>query len=295
MSSTTSFATSSNQNQTTKPTQITAKSEVSQSTAISDRPKAKPNSRKKLQQKLLQQQLQQQSENAVSISRKRKDVKNNLNKIDVSQASQTPPSSTNATNSSSAILSDSKSSSSNATSPQTKSENVDKVEATEQEVPQTVPEASSTSDDQKEQKAPENCSGARSCSLIDLETFQKMRLNNLSNRSAYWDPKVFRKIAQIIDPPKSPTETPPESSQSSRPNSPDVKSLASKFYFTRNLFQLFYYYQITFRRRCRDESYPRLSSGTSIVHSRLNTSPRKVCKYIHSFRFPLCLNIKHHI
>jgi hypothetical protein len=235
----TSVATSSStQNQTSKPTQITAKSEVSQSTAISDRPKAKPNSRKKLQQQkqqqLLQQQLQQaSSENAVSISRKRKEVKNNLNKIDDSQASQTPPpsaSTTNTTNSS-AILSDSKSSSNNnVTNPsQTKSEDCnEKVDATEQEVPQTVPEASSTSDDQKDQKAPENCSGARSCSLIDLETFQKMRLNNLSNRSAYWDPKVFRKIAQIIDPPKSPTETPPESSQSSRPHSPDVKSLASE-------------------------------------------------------------------
>lgn len=243
--STTAASSSSNQNQTSKPTQVTAKSEVSQSTAISDRPKAKPNLRKKLQQQkqqLLQQQLQQATENAVSISRKRKEVKNNLNKIDDSQASQTPPpSSTNAT----AILSDSKLS----TPPQTKSEeSSDKVEATEQEVPQTVPEASSTSDDQKDQKAPENCSGARSCSLIDLETFQKMRLNNLSNRSAYWDPKVFRKIAQIIDPPKSPTETPPE--QSSRPNSPDVKSLASnllihvKISFTVNKFY------DSFRRRC---------------------------------------------
>lgn len=71
--------------------------------------------------------------------------------------------------------------------------------------------------------------GARACSLIDLETFQKMRLNNLSNRSAHWDPKVFRKIAQLIDPPKSPTETPPGSSNSTRPNSPDAKNLASKF------------------------------------------------------------------
>lgn len=70
--------------------------------------------------------------------------------------------------------------------------------------------------------------GARACSLIDLETFQKMRLNNLSNRSAHWDPKVFRKIAQLIDPPKSPTETPPGSSNSTRPNSPDAKNL-SKF------------------------------------------------------------------
>jgi hypothetical protein len=97
------------------------------------------------------------------------------------------------------------------------------------EVPQSVPEASTailTSDDKE--KAVESSGAARSCSLIDLETFQKMRLNNLSNRSAHWDPKVFRKIAQLIDPPKSPTETPPESSNSSRPNSPDTKNLASK-------------------------------------------------------------------
>lgn len=101
-----------------------------------------------------------------------------------------------------------------------------KVE-TLQEVPQLVPEASSTailSPDEKDKAA----EGARACSLIDLETFQKMRLNNLSNRSAHWDPKVFRKIAQLIDPPKSPTETPPESSNSSRPNSPDAKNLASR-------------------------------------------------------------------
>lgn len=94
-----------------------------------------------------------------------------------------------------------------------------------------MPEASSTSiltPDEKD-KANEACGGARACSLIDLETFQKMRLNNLSNRSAHWDPKVFRKIAQLIDPPKSPTETPPESSNSSRPNSPDAKNLASKY------------------------------------------------------------------
>lgn len=50
---------------------------------------------------------------------------------------------------------------------------------------------------------------ARTCSsLVDFEAFQKMPLNNLSNRSAHWDPKVFRKIAQLIDPPKSPPETP---------------------------------------------------------------------------------------
>lgn len=68
---------------------------------------------------------------------------------------------------------------------------------------------------------------SRARSHIDLETFQKMRLNNLSNCSAHWDPKVFRKIAQLIDPPKSPTETPPESSNSSRPASPEVKNLTT--------------------------------------------------------------------
>lgn len=104
-----------------------------------------------------------------------------------------------------------------------------KVE-TLQEVPQLVPEASSTailSPDEKDKAA----EGTRACSLIDLETFQKMRLNNLSTRSAHWDPKVFRKIAQLIDPPKSPTETPPESSNSSRPQSPDTKNHASKIIF----------------------------------------------------------------
>lgn len=98
-----------------------------------------------------------------------------------------------------------------------------------QEVPQTVPEASSTAimSPEERERASE---GARVRSHIDLETFQKMRLNNLSNCSAHWDPKVFRKIAQLIDPPKSPTETPPESSNSSRPTSPDPKNLTtSKF------------------------------------------------------------------
>lgn len=147
------------------------------------------------------------------------------------QTSQTPPSSTTAPNNSSAITTETKTSSSNATTTnqQTKSDDANnKVDATQHDVPQTVPEASSTSDD-KEPKANENCSATtRACSLIDLETFQKMRLNNLSNRSAYWDPKVFRKIAQIIDPPKSPVETPPESSQSSRPISPNVKGNLSE-------------------------------------------------------------------
>jgi hypothetical protein len=109
-----------------------------------------------------------------------------------------------------------------------------------------VPEASSTAiltPDEKD-KANDGCAAARPCSLIDLETFQKMRLNNLSNRSAHWDPKVFRKIAQLIDPPKSPTETPPESSNSSRPNSPDAKNLASKFLWNLHmrLFNLIFHF-----------------------------------------------------
>jgi hypothetical protein len=97
-----------------------------------------------------------------------------------------------------------------------------------QEVPQIpVPEASLETiaiSDEKDKFI----EGSRG-SLIDLETFQKMRLNNLSNRSAHWDPKVFRKIAQLIDPPKSPTETPVGSSNSTRPSSPDAKNLASRF------------------------------------------------------------------
>lgn len=70
--------------------------------------------------------------------------------------------------------------------------------------------------------------GARTCSLVDFEAFQKMPLNNLSNRSAHWDPKVFRKIAQLIDPPKSPpdTETP-----EMRPSSPDDKRFESELNF----------------------------------------------------------------
>lgn len=64
----------------------------------------------------------------------------------------------------------------------------------------------------------------RPCSLVDFESFQKTPLNNLSNRSAHWDPKVFRKIAQLIDPPKSPPESP-----KSRPSSPEDKKFESKF------------------------------------------------------------------
>jgi hypothetical protein len=71
-----------------------------------------------------------------------------------------------------------------------------------------------------------NASGSSArtaCSLVDFEAFQKMPLNNLSNRSAHWDPKVFRKIAQLIDPPKSPPETP-----EMRSNSPDDKRFDGK-------------------------------------------------------------------
>lgn len=73
-----------------------------------------------------------------------------------------------------------------------------------------------------------NVGSARTCSLVDFEAFQKMPLNNLSNRSAHWDPKVFRKIAQLIDPPKSPpdAETP-----EMRPSSPDDKRFESEFFF----------------------------------------------------------------
>lgn len=72
---------------------------------------------------------------------------------------------------------------------------------------ENVPAAGSEADEEKSSDA----AGTRNCSrLVDLETFQKMRLNNLSNRSAHWDPKVFKKIAQLIDPPKSPIEQPPD-------------------------------------------------------------------------------------
>jgi hypothetical protein len=114
----------------------------------------------------------------------------------------------------------------------------------ESEVPQqsSVPEAIPTSSlqaitqaaaalalDDKEKSLPsskQQDSSGRTCSLVDFESFQKMPLNNLSNRSAHWDPKVFRKIAQLIDPPKSPPESP-----KSRPSSPDEKRFESKFKF----------------------------------------------------------------
>lgn len=67
--------------------------------------------------------------------------------------------------------------------------------------------------------------GGRTCSLVDFDSFQKVPLNNLSNRSAHWDPKVFRKIAQLIDPPKSPPESP---KTTSRPSSPDEKRFESE-------------------------------------------------------------------
>lgn len=74
-------------------------------------------------------------------------------------------------------------------------------------------------------EAGNNNGSTRTCSLVDFEAFQKMPLNNLSNRSAHWDPKVFRKIAQLIDPPKSPPDTP-----DMRPSSPDDRRFESKFY-----------------------------------------------------------------
>jgi hypothetical protein len=101
-------------------------------------------------------------------------------------------------------------------------------------VPQTIQEASLTSyqptvviDDNKDNKN-STFEKNHAYSLVDFEAFQKMPLNNLSNRSAHWDPKVFRKIAQLIDPPKTPNETPPESHNNSRPNSPEEKKLESK-------------------------------------------------------------------
>lgn len=101
-------------------------------------------------------------------------------------------------------------------------------------VPQSIQEASLTPyqpsvaiDDNKDNKNP-TFEKNHAYSLVDFEAFQKMPLNNLSNRSAHWDPKVFRKIAQLIDPPKTPNETPPESHNNSRPNSPEEKKLESK-------------------------------------------------------------------
>lgn len=86
---------------------------------------------------------------------------------------------------------------------------------------ENVPAAGSGLDEEKSL----GVDGTRNCSrLVDLETFQKMRLNNLSNRSAHWDPKVFKKIAQLIDPPKSPIEQPPDNME---PLSP--KTFSSKF------------------------------------------------------------------
>lgn len=194
---------------TNKSTHITAKSEVSQHTAISDRPKAKPkNSRK---------QKQVQSETIVSLLRNI--FANLFGKCGCGFQVQPPASSYDQkplqTKSESEIQ-------------QQPQPEVSKVE-TPQEVPQSVPEASSTAILTPEEKEKAS-DGTRACSLIDLETFQKMRLNNLSNRSAHWDPKVFRKIAQLIDPPKSPTETPPESSNSTRPNTPDTKNIESESY-----------------------------------------------------------------
>lgn len=107
------------------------------------------------------------------------------------------------------------------------------------EVPQqsSVPEAIPTSslqaitqaaavlalDDKEKTKQQQQQDSSRTCSLVDFESFQKMPLNNLSNRSAHWDPKVFRKIAQLIDPPKSPPESP-----NTRPTTPEEKRFESE-------------------------------------------------------------------
>lgn len=175
---------------------------MSQATAISDRPKAKPkNSRK------LQQQQAQQKQAIVSCSRRSSRARlTHLPFQAYASPSKTDPKQSQPK--------------SDADSQQVlKNESL-------QEVPQLVPEASSTAimSPEEREKATET---SRARSHIDLETFQKMRLNNLSNCSAHWDPKVFRKIAQLIDPPKSPTETPPESSNSSRPTSPEAKNLTT--------------------------------------------------------------------
>jgi hypothetical protein len=74
----------------------------------------------------------------------------------------------------------------------------------------------------------------RTCTLVDFEAFQKMPLNNLSNRSAHWDPKVFRKIAQLIDPPKSTSSQ--NSALNSRSNSPIEKKFQSNCLFSLKLF-----------------------------------------------------------
>lgn len=175
---------------------------MSQATAISDRPKAKPkNSRK------LQQQQQQQKQAIVSCSRR--SARARFTKVPFQAYSS--PSKTDPKQSQPKSDAD--------------SQQVLNTESLH-EVPQLVPEASSTAimSPEEREKATET---SRARSHIDLETFQKMRLNNLSNCSAHWDPKVFRKIAQLIDPPKSPTETPPESSNSSRPSSPEAKNLTT--------------------------------------------------------------------
>lgn len=179
---------------------------MSQATAISDRPKAKPKNSRKLQQQQAQQK-QAQSEAIVRCSRRSSLAR----LINLPLQAYTSPSKTDPKQSQPRSDTDSQ--------PVLKNESL-------QEVPQLVPEASSTAimSPEEREKATET---SRARSHIDLETFQKMRLNNLSNCSAHWDPKVFRKIAQLIDPPKSPTETPPESSNSSRPNSPEAKNLTT--------------------------------------------------------------------
>lgn len=91
-----------------------------------------------------------------------------------------------------------------------------------QEIYQQTQQQGETSSMSLDEKMPSD--GNRAYSLVDFEPFQKNPVNNLSNRSAHWDPKVFKKIAQLIDPPKSPSETP---QPASRPDSPDEKKLES--------------------------------------------------------------------
>lgn len=116
----------------------------------------------------------------------------------------------------------------------TKIESEIKSEVPQSSVPEAIPTSSLQAitqaaaalalDDKEKTKQQQQDGSVRPCSLVDFESFQKTPLNNLSNRSAHWDPKVFRKIAQLIDPPKSPPESP-----KSRPSSPDEKRFESKF------------------------------------------------------------------
>lgn len=114
----------------------------------------------------------------------------------------------------------------------------------QQQTQETSPQSNVSADDKEKALTYDN--NNRTYSLVDFEAFQKMPLNNLSNRSAHWDPKVFRKIAQLIDPPKSPSETPQGGSNyNSRPNSPEEKKLESMNYnllttFSVKIFKIYY-------------------------------------------------------